>query len=102
MPQLNVQPQANNKKRFCFFFYLTPTKDCRMEGNITYQFERLLFKCSTEEDQRSKWIMQLRMKKPDNVVATALAAKLVRTAWVSMTSEEAYQETYKALTAAIF
>lgn len=60
----------------------------------------VLFHCSTEEDHRSKWIMQLRMRKPDNVVATALAAKLARTAWAIMTSEATYQENYKILTAA--
>jgi len=60
----------------------------------------VLFKCTSDEDHRSKWIMQLRMRKPDNVVATALAAKLARTAWAIMTSDETYQENYTGLTAA--
>jgi len=60
----------------------------------------VLFRCNKEEDHRSKWLMQLRLRKPDNVVATALAAKLARTAWAIMTSENTYQENYNVLTAA--
>lgn len=51
----------------------------------------VLFRSGTHTDQRSLWITQLRSRKPDNVVATALAAKLARTAWAIMTRDETYQ-----------
>lgn len=60
----------------------------------------VLFRCGTHTDQRSQWITQLRMRKPDNVVATALAAKLARTAWAIMTRDDSYQVNHSVLTGA--
>src|SRR3990167_1487638 len=52
----------------------------------------VLFKSDNQEDSRSQWINKLRQRKPDNVVATALAAKIARTAWAIMISGQTYQE----------
>lgn len=60
----------------------------------------VLFKCSTHQDSRSQWIQQLRVRKPDNVVATALAAKIARTVWAVMISGNAYTDNPKVMTAA--
>lgn len=60
----------------------------------------VIFRCGTHTDQRSQWITHLRMRKPDNVVATALAAKLARTAWAIMTRDDSYQVNHSALTGA--
>ena len=59
----------------------------------------VLFKCSQQEDLRSQWINRLRHRKPDNVVATALAAKIARTVWAVLVRGENYQE-YTCLAAA--
>lgn len=60
----------------------------------------VLFRSGTHTDQRSLWINQLRSRKPDNVVATALAAKLARTAWAIMTRDETYQVNHTVMTGA--
>ena len=60
----------------------------------------VLFRAGTHQDLRSQWINQLRARKPDNVVATALAAKLARTAWAIMTRDETYQVNHTILTGA--
>lgn len=60
----------------------------------------VIFRCGTHTDQRSQWITHLRMRKPDNVVATALAAKLARTAWAIMTRDDSYQVNHSVLTGA--
>lgn len=52
----------------------------------------VLFKSDSQEDSRSQWINKLRQRKPDNVVATELAAKIARTAWAIMISGQTYQE----------
>ncbi|HYE73124.1 MAG TPA: IS110 family transposase, partial [Blastocatellia bacterium] len=60
----------------------------------------VLYKAATQDDSRLRWINQLRLRKPDNVVATALAAKLARTVWAVMVSGETYQSSYDLRTAA--
>ena len=60
----------------------------------------VLFRSGTHTDQRSLWINQLRSRKPDKVVATALAAKLARTAWAIMTRDETYQVNHTVMTGA--
>jgi len=52
----------------------------------------VMYKASTSTDARSQWIHQLRSRKPDNVVATALAAKLARTIWAMMINGDSYHE----------
>lgn len=60
----------------------------------------VLFKCDTHDDFRSQWIQQLRLRKPDNVVATALAAKIARTVWAIMVHGHDYQDNHPVKIAA--
>lgn len=60
----------------------------------------VLFKCAQHDDLRSQWINRLRLRKPDNVVATALAAKIARTVWAILTRGQNYQENHSAMATA--
>lgn len=60
----------------------------------------VLFKCDKHDDLRSQWIQQLRLRKPDNVVATAIAAKIARTIWAIMVHSDTYEDNHRVPAAA--
>lgn len=79
---------------------ITKNGDSYLRKLLIQGARAVLYKTGTQTDQRAEWIHQLRLRKPDNVVATALAAKLARTAWAVMKHGQDYQDNYPLKTAA--
>ena len=79
---------------------ITKNGDSYLRKLLVQGARAVLYKTRTQTDKRAEWIHQLRLRKPDNVVATALAAKLARTAWAVMIRGEEYQDNYPLRTAA--